>query len=68
MNAMVLLLSCLAAGIVLQRAGKLPNNAPAALNAYVINVALPALALMHLHATALTISRTQASCRSASAD
>jgi predicted permease len=54
MNAMVMLLACLAAGIVLQRAGKLPDNAPAALNAYVINVALPALALTHLHATALT--------------
>ena len=55
MSAMVLLLGCLATGIVLQRAGKLPDNAPAALNAYVINVALPALALTHLHATALTI-------------
>ncbi len=55
MNAMVMLLACLAAGIVLQRAGKLPDNAPAALNAYVINVALPALALTHLHATALTL-------------
>jgi len=54
MNAMVLLLGCLAAGIVLQRVGKLPDNAPAALNAYVINVALPALALTHLHATVLT--------------
>jgi len=54
MNAMMMLLACLAAGIVLQRAGKLPENAPAALNAYVINVALPALALTHLHATALT--------------
>ena len=55
MNAMVMLLAFLAAGIVLQRAGKLPDNAPAALNAYVINVALPALALTHLHATALTV-------------
>jgi predicted permease len=51
---MLLLLGCLTAGIVLQRAGKLPDNAPAALNAYVINVALPALALTHLHATVLT--------------
>jgi len=55
MNAMVMLLACLAAGIILQRAGKLPDNAPAALNAYVINVALPALALTHLHKTALTV-------------
>ena len=54
MNAMVLRLGCLAAGIVLQRAGKLPDNASAALNAYVINVALPALALTHLHTTVLT--------------
>jgi predicted permease len=49
MSAIVLLLGCLAAGIVLQRAGKLPDNTPAALNAYIINVALPALALTHLH-------------------
>ena len=55
MSAMVLLFGCLAAGIVLQQAGKLPDNTPAALNAYIINVALPALALTHLHATALTI-------------
>ena len=33
----------------------MPDNAPAALNAYVINVALPALALTHLHTTALTM-------------
>ena len=55
MSAMVLLLACLAAGIVLQRTGKLPDGGPAALNAYIINVALPALALTHLHATELTI-------------
>ena len=59
MNAMVMLLACLAAGFVLQRAGKLPDNAPAALNAYVINVALPALALTHLHATDLRWSCSQ---------
>jgi predicted permease len=55
MSAMVLLLACLAAGIVLQRTRKLPDSTPAALNAYIINVALPALALTHLHATELTI-------------
>ena len=51
MKAMVMLLACLAAAIVLQRAGKLPDDAPAALNAYVINVALPALAPTHLRDT-----------------
>ena len=55
MSAMVFLLACLTAGIVLQRTGKLPDNAPTALNAYVINVALPALALTHLHAADLTL-------------
>ena len=55
MSAMVLLLGCLAAGILLQRTGKLSDSAPATLNAYVINVALPALALTHLHVTELTI-------------
>lgn len=49
MNVMLLLLLCLVAGAVLRLTGRLPESAPEALNAYVINVALPALALVHLH-------------------
>ena len=49
MGAMLLLLLCLAAGIVLRQSGRLTDTAPAALNSYVIHIALPALALGHLH-------------------
>ena len=49
MSSLLILLLCLAAGMVLRWNGRLPENAPAAFNAYVINVALPALALVHLH-------------------
>lgn len=49
MNAMLLLLSCLIAGALLRFSGRLPENAPQTLNAYVINIALPALAIAHLH-------------------
>lgn len=55
MSAMLLLVVCLAAGVVLRATGRVPENAPAALNGYVINVALPALALTHLHRTELTL-------------
>ena len=51
---MLILLLCLAAGMALRWSGRLPENAPAAFNAYVINVALPALALVHLHRADLT--------------
>lgn len=54
MSAMLLLVVCLVAGVVLRATGRVPEDAPAALNGYVINVALPALALTHLHRTELT--------------
>jgi len=54
MSAMLLLLLCLVAGIVLRQSGRLTDSAPAALNSYVIHIALPALALGHLHRTELT--------------
>jgi hypothetical protein len=54
MSAMLLLLLCLVAGAVLRNTGRLSEAAPATLNAYVINLALPALALAHLHRTELT--------------
>jgi len=54
MSAMLLLLLCLVAGVVLRNTGRLSEAAPATLNAYVINLALPSLALAHLHRTELT--------------
>jgi malate permease and related proteins len=55
MAAVSLVLLCLLIGVALRRSGRLPDDAPAALNGYVINVALPALALVHLHRAPLTI-------------
>ncbi len=49
MGNILLLLFCFAAGIVLRRTGRLPDNASAALNGFIINVGLPALALSSLH-------------------
>ena len=55
MAAVSLVLLCLLVGVLLRRSGRLPDEAPAALNGYVINVALPALALLHLHRAPLTV-------------
>ncbi len=54
MSSLLIVLLCLAAGMALRWSGRLPENAPAAFNAYVINVALPALALLHLHRAEFT--------------
>jgi predicted permease len=51
---MLLLMICLVAGVVMRNTGRLSEAAPATLNAYVINLALPSLALTHLHRTELT--------------
>jgi len=55
MAAVSLVLVCLLVGVVLRWSGRLPAEAPAALNGYVINVALPALALLHLHRVPFTV-------------
>ena len=54
MSALLLLILCLIAGVLLRRCGRLSDDAPATLNAYVINLALPALALHHLHSATLS--------------
>jgi hypothetical protein len=54
MGPLLLLLTCLAAGIALRAAGRLGEHAPATLNAYIINLALPALVLHHLHRAELS--------------
>lgn len=48
MNAMLLILAYLAIGLVLKRANALPVNSGQVLNQYVINVAVPAMILLHL--------------------
>lgn len=49
MSNFVLLGACFVLGVVLRRSGRLPDNAPAALNGFVINVSLPALTLVYVH-------------------
>ena len=48
-NLFVLVL-CFALGIALRRAGRLPPDAHKTLNAFIVNIALPALILRHVHA------------------
>jgi len=49
MNNYLLLAACFLLGILLRRSGRLPNNAAAALNGYVVNISLPALTLTYVH-------------------
>jgi predicted permease len=49
MENLALLAICFLLGILLRRTGRFSDTAPAALNAFVINIALPALALLHIH-------------------
>jgi malate permease and related proteins len=49
----ILLLFCFVAGMALRRTRRMPDNASAALNGFIINIGLPALALAYLHGMAL---------------
>ena len=49
MPNLLLLVSCLVAGMLLQRSGRTPANAHQALNAVIVHVSLPAVTLRALH-------------------
>lgn len=49
MNNLILLVLCFVAGILLRRSGRMPEQAPATLNSFIIHVSVPALALLYLH-------------------
>jgi len=49
MGNLLLLLFCFAAGIILRQTGRLPETTSAVLNAFIINIGLPATALGYLH-------------------
>jgi hypothetical protein len=49
MANLVLLVLCLALGLLLRKTGRFPGSTPAALNSFIIHVSLPALALLHVH-------------------
>jgi len=49
MNNLILLILCFVAGMLLRRYRRMPDNAPATLNSFIIHVSLPALTLLYIH-------------------
>lgn len=49
MNNLLLLILCFIAGMLLRRFRRMPDNAPATLNSFIIHISLPALALLYVH-------------------
>jgi predicted permease len=49
LNNLILLILCFVAGMVLRRLRRMPDNAPATLNSFIIHVSLPALTLLYIH-------------------
>jgi len=49
MNNLVLLGACFVIGLLLRRSGRVPSNAHASLNGFIIHVSLPALTLLSVH-------------------
>jgi len=56
MDNYILLVACFVIGMLLRRSGRLPENAHAALNGFVIHVSLPALTLLYVHDLKLDMS------------
>jgi len=56
MNNYVLLGACFLLGILLRRSGRLPGNAAASLNGFVVHISLPALTLTYVHGLKLDTS------------
>jgi hypothetical protein len=49
MNNLILLILCFIIGMLLRHSKRMPDNAPAALNSFIIHVSLPALTLLYIH-------------------
>ena len=49
MSNIIILFICLIAGILLRRSGRMPDNAHASLNVFIIHISLPALILSQMH-------------------
>jgi predicted permease len=54
MSNIAILVVCLLIGIILRRTRRMPDDGHVALNAFIINVALPALILGHIHGQVLS--------------
>jgi len=49
MNNLLLLILCFVAGVLLRHFRRMPDNAPVALNSFIIHISLPALTLLYIH-------------------
>jgi predicted permease len=49
MNNLILLILCFIAGVLLRYSRRMPDNAPATLNSFIIHISLPALTLLYIH-------------------
>jgi len=49
LNNLALLILCFVAGVLLRHLRRMPDNAPATLNSFIIHISLPALALLYIH-------------------
>ena len=49
MSNLILLVACFLFGMALRRGGRMPENAPSALNSFIIYISLPALVLLYVH-------------------
>jgi hypothetical protein len=56
MNNYMLLAACILFGVLLRRSGRLPANAAASLNGFVIHISLPALTLTYVHGLKLNVN------------
>jgi predicted permease len=56
MDNVILLFSCLTLGNILRVTGRIPENTHVGLNAFIVNVSLPALTLVQIHAVRLQSS------------
>lgn len=56
MNNVILLVGCFLIGMLLRRSGRLPANAHAALNGFVMHVSLPALTLLYVHSLRIEVA------------
>lgn len=54
MSNLILIFLCLAVGALLRKLGKLPQSTPSVLNSFVVNIALPAIVLLHVHDMVIT--------------
>jgi predicted permease len=55
MNNFILLILCFIAGMLLRRFRRMPDNAPATLNSFIIHISLPALTLLYIHQLHITV-------------